>query len=107
MTPATVFSRLAVFSFVGVFAFSVLLSVSPAWRRNRHGHSRPSRRNAVPAADLGAATELSFATGNNLLLRGRDAQRQLAVTANFAGGETRDVTRQARPIDAGRHRQRR
>ncbi|HVU89934.1 MAG TPA: DUF1549 domain-containing protein [Pirellulales bacterium] len=49
---------------------------------------------AASAAGLGPATELTFSTGNNLLLRGRDAQRQLALTAKYAGGQSRDVSRQ-------------
>ncbi len=49
---------------------------------------------AAPA-ELGAVAGLRFEIGDTVLLRGRDAQRQLIVTADYAGGQRRDFTRQA------------
>ncbi len=86
MTPATVFSRFA------VVAFALSVSVTRAEEVATATPAAPAT--VTTAADLGPATELNFATGNNLLLRGRDAQRQLALTAKYTGGATRDVTRQ-------------
>jgi hypothetical protein len=45
--------------------------------------------------DLGAPSTLVFESGANVLLRGRDAQRQLVLLATFAGDQVRDLTRQA------------
>jgi hypothetical protein len=61
------------------------------------GAKSPSPPQGSVAADLGEVLELSIQTagkdGNPAPLRGPDAQAQLVVTAKYAGGDERDVTR--------------
>jgi len=90
MTPATVFPRLI------VFTLSALLLASAAVADEVATSGATNAPPAVPAAaaDLGVPLELGFETDASVLLRGRDAQRQLVVVAKFAGGAARDFTRQ-------------
>ena len=104
MTPATVlfrevFSRVVFFrsmiSHLALIASLVALSASTGRGEEiATATSVKPQAPAIAATDLGPATDLTFGTGNTLLLRGRDAQRQLAITAKFSAGQTRDVTRQ-------------
>ncbi len=103
MTPATVFFRVdsvrfrAVLaaSLIGVFSFPAVASFAFAAEEVAANSPAPAAAPAPAVPDLGAPTELSLATGNSALLRGRDAQRQLVVIAKYAGGASRDFTRQA------------
>jgi hypothetical protein len=89
MTPTAVFPRLVALSLAIALASNVVAEEVAI-----NTSVPPPAGPAAPVVDLGAATELSFATGANALLRGRDAQRQLVVMAKYAAGITRDATRQ-------------
>jgi Protein of unknown function (DUF1549)/Protein of unknown function (DUF1553) len=89
MTPATVFSRPAVFA---LLVFSAAASARA--EELATAASNPPAAPPAAAADLGAPVSLGFETGATVSLAGRDAQRQLIVTARFASGATRDFTRQ-------------
>ncbi len=74
------------------------LSFSAALSGLQASAKAPSSSPLIPAlVDLGQVLELSIAAagepGKSALLRGQDAQGQLVVTAKYAGGAERDVTR--------------